>query len=115
MEIQFGLVPTDSSGKKRRLRTLVKAQCGNRCVYVGGCQNYGPCLGTLDIRCRIILGTQKGTIILTTTHIYIGIHFRSSRNEKNAEGATKRDIVSPQPNGRGGHGASSGAGQTVKH
>ena len=26
-----------------------------------------PFLGTLNIRCRIILGTQKGTIILTTT------------------------------------------------
>ena len=36
---------------------------------MGGCQNYGPFLGTLNIRCRIILGIQKGTIILTTTHI----------------------------------------------
>ena len=36
---------------------------------MGGCQNYGPFLGTLNIRCRIILGTQKGTIILTTTQI----------------------------------------------
>ena len=25
-------------------------------------------LGTLKIRCRIIVGIQKGTIILTTTH-----------------------------------------------
>ena len=38
---------------------------------MGGCQNYGPFLGTLNIRCRIIIGTQKGTIILTTTHIRI--------------------------------------------
>ena len=36
--------------------------------YMGGCQNYGPFLGTLNIRCRIIIGSQKGTIILTTTH-----------------------------------------------
>ena len=36
---------------------------------MGGCQNYGPFLGTLNIRCRIIMGTQKGTIILTTTHM----------------------------------------------
>ena len=36
---------------------------------MGGCQNYGPFLGTLNIRCRIILRTQKGTVILTTTHI----------------------------------------------
>ena len=43
---------------------------------MGGCQNYGPFLGTLNIRGRIIIGTQKGTIISTTTHIgtIIGIH-----------------------------------------
>ena len=35
---------------------------------VGSCQNYGPFLGTLNIRCRIVSGTQKGTKILTTTH-----------------------------------------------
>ena len=29
----------------------------------------GPFLGTQKIRCRIIIGTQKGTIILTTTHM----------------------------------------------
>ena len=28
-----------------------------------------PLLGPLDTRCRIILRTQKGTILLTTTHI----------------------------------------------
>ena len=39
--------------------------------YVGGCQNYGPVLGTPTIRCRIIIGTQEGTIILTTTHVGI--------------------------------------------
>ena len=32
---------------------------------MGGCQNYDPFLGTLNIRCR----TTIGTIILTTTHI----------------------------------------------
>ena len=36
---------------------------------MGGCQNYGPFLGSLNIRDRSIIGTQKGTIILTTTHI----------------------------------------------
>ena len=30
-------------------------------LNMGGCQNHGP-------RCRIIIRTQKGTIILTTTH-----------------------------------------------
>ena len=42
-------------------------------TYMGGCQNYGPFLGTLNIRGRIITGTPKGTIILTTTHIHIHI------------------------------------------
>ena len=37
--------------------------------YVGGCQNYGPFLGTLSIWCRSIIGIQKETIILTTTHM----------------------------------------------
>ena len=36
---------------------------------MGGCQNYGHFLGTLNIRCRIIIGIHKGTTILTTTHI----------------------------------------------
>ena len=36
---------------------------------MGGCQNHGPLLGTLNNRCRIIIGTQKGTLILTTSHI----------------------------------------------
>ena len=38
---------------------------------MGGCQNYAPFLGTLNIRCRIITGIQRGTIILTATHIRI--------------------------------------------
>ena len=37
--------------------------------YLGGCQNYDPFLGTLNIRCRVIIGIQKATIILTTTHL----------------------------------------------
>ena len=38
-------------------------------AYMGGCQNHDPFLGTLDIRCSIRTGIQKGTTILTTTHI----------------------------------------------
>ena len=38
-------------------------------LYMGGCQNYDPFLGTLNIRCRIRLGIQKGTVVLTTTHL----------------------------------------------
>ena len=37
--------------------------------YMGGCENYGPFLGTLNIRCRIIIGIQIGAIKLTATHI----------------------------------------------
>ena len=40
---------------------------------MGGCQNYGPFLGTLNIRGRIIIGTQKGTIILTTTQVIVRV------------------------------------------
>ena len=36
---------------------------------MGSCQNYGPFLGTLNNRCRTIIGTQKGAIMLTTTHM----------------------------------------------
>ena len=36
---------------------------------MGGCQNYGPFLGILNIRSQIIIGIQKGTISLTTTHM----------------------------------------------
>ena len=34
-----------------------------------GGQNYGSLLGTLNIKCHIIKGIQKGIIILTTTHM----------------------------------------------
>ena len=40
-----------------------------RLGYVGGCQYYDPFLGTLNSRCRTIIGTQKRIIILTTTHV----------------------------------------------
>ena len=38
---------------------------------MGGCQNYDPFLGTQNIRCRILMGIRKGTVILTTTHMGI--------------------------------------------
>ena len=40
---------------------------------MGGCQNYDRFFGTLNIRCRIIIRTQKGTRILTTTHVVSSI------------------------------------------
>ena len=48
---------------------------------MGGCQNYGPILGTLNIRCRIRIGIQKGTIILTTTHMWCLQGFPKGRIE----------------------------------
>ena len=37
--------------------------------YLGGCQNYDPFLGTLSVKCRIIMGITEGPIILTTSHL----------------------------------------------
>ena len=42
---------------------------GEGICYMAGCQNYGPLLGPLTTRCRLIIGPKKGTIVLTTTHI----------------------------------------------
>ena len=36
---------------------------------MGGCQNNGPFLAVLNIKCCIIIGIQKGTIILIRTHM----------------------------------------------
>ena len=44
-------------------------QTGFKKMHMGCSQNYGPFLGTLNIRCHIIIGIQQGTIILTTTHV----------------------------------------------
>ena len=52
-------------------------------VQEGGCQNYSPDLGTLNIRCRIIVGIQKGTIILTTTQEGIIKGLSTCTKEKN--------------------------------
>ena len=46
------------------VRVMARIGYGN----MGGCLNYGPLLGPLNTRCRIILRTQKGTISLTATH-----------------------------------------------
>ena len=45
---------------KKKMETIIFG-------YMGGCQNNGPFWDTLNIRCRSIIGIQKGTIILTTT------------------------------------------------
>ena len=35
---------------------------------MGGCQNYVSVSGPLNTRCRMIISSQKGTIILKTTY-----------------------------------------------
>ena len=59
--VRFSLLPALSPLSKQPALPLS--------LHMGGCQNYGPFLGTLNIRCRIRIGIQKGTIILTTTHM----------------------------------------------
>ena len=43
---------------------------------VGGCQNCDPFLGPYNNTAPNIQGTQKGTIILTTTHVWCGCMVR---------------------------------------
>ena len=51
---------------------LCGASVGARAIiHMGGCQNYGPLLGHPNTRCRIMIRSPKGTIIFTTTHIWI--------------------------------------------
>ena len=66
---------------KRFLRQawdLSLTSCKNRehAQHMSGCQNNGPFLGTLNIRCRMIIGIQKETIILTTTHMTSGLNLQ---------------------------------------
>ena len=46
---------------------------------MGGCQNYGPFLGPYYSTAPNIEGTQKGAIILTSTHIGLGGYLHMSR------------------------------------
>ena len=46
----------------------------------GGCQNYGLFWGTLNIRCRSIIGIHKGTTFLTTTQTNGKEHGTQNRN-----------------------------------
>ena len=48
---------------------------------MGGCQNYGPFLRALNIRRCIIIGSPKGTIVLTTTHMIESIVLGTLRLE----------------------------------
>ena len=70
--------------------------------HMGGCQNFGPFLGTLHIRCRIILGIQRGTRILTTTHMdsrkgvrILGNSSKPAATSTRAEGSASLNSDSP--------------------
>ena len=48
---------------------------------MGGCQNYGPSLDPYSNTAPSILGIQKGTIVLITTHVlrqmFMGSYLRT--------------------------------------
>ena len=54
-----------------------------------------PFWGSLNIRCRIMIGIQKGTIILTTTHIEIVFPYSliTCRKEGGIQGGCKVSSV----------------------
>ena len=63
---------TRNTGRQpKRYQNSLRSNMRTNTPYMGGCQNYGPFLGTLHIRCRIIIGAQKGTVILTTTSMIL--------------------------------------------
>ena len=73
----WGLIRT-SMALGFQILSCADSDPGNKTIgKPGGCQNYGPFLGTLNIRCQTIVGTQKGIMTLTTTHIthYSSFHF----------------------------------------
>ena len=57
-------------GRIRFRKHTLEAFFASAPPYVGGCQNYGPFLGPYYNTAPIIYGTQKGTLILTTTHMF---------------------------------------------
>ena len=68
--------------------------------YLIGFQNYDPFLGALNIRCRIIMGIHKGTIILTATHLIVARNQemkaqRDARAIRGALGSRESEITCP--------------------
>ena len=64
-----------------------------------------PFGGTLNIRCRIIIGTQNGTIILTTTHLCtlcLCIYPMFVRNPVDSPENLKNNSASKGPGSSGG-------------
>ena len=48
---------------EKKMETTIMGYIGFNIRYMGGCQKYGPILGTLHIRCCSIIEIQKGIII----------------------------------------------------
>ena len=61
---------------------------------MGGCQNDSHRLRPLNTRCRIAVRTQKGTIILTTTHIQI--HYYITSFNSNPRELATASIAAPR-------------------
>ena len=55
ISVVFGLEDFESEVSSARLEKCFTSVL----LYLGGCQNYGPLLGPLNTRCRVILRTQK--------------------------------------------------------
>ena len=66
---QAGISGPDHDHRRSACVKRIKIKYAAHEVEMGGGQNYGPLLGPLSTRCRIMVRTQKGTIILTATHI----------------------------------------------
>ena len=74
---------------------------------MGGCQNYGPFLGTQNIRCRIIIRTPKGPITFDN-HPYgalsmtrsIGCYWMECYSLQQAEGSVLAESLKSSIGGK---------------
>ena len=64
-KLEAGFFTVNSVGGGVQFKSRWGSKQGNHGINMGGCQNHGP----LNTRCRTILKTQQGTVILTTTRI----------------------------------------------
>ena len=73
----------------------------NRMKQMGSCPNDGPFLGTQNFGCRIILGTQKGTLILTTAQMVNpeSLHARQDLDDPGSPKLRPVEKLEPKPPG----------------
>ena len=62
-------VLVDMTVARRPQTDIFTGQVTGTTLHMGGCQNYGPFLGPYCNTAPNIWGTQKGAIILTTSHM----------------------------------------------